>query len=105
MSLLSNDEVKVQQRINELERKLKREKDKRDKKLIHQKIVLGAFLLDMLEHDKVPGLREFTVDNLDNFLSRKSDKADFKPFIDNLKKHLDENDTIICGGDRSPRFF
>ena len=89
MSLLGIDDLKEQQRINELEQKIKREKAKRDKKITHQKIILGAFLLDMLEKNAVAGLKKYTAENLDDFLTRKSDKEDFESFIDNLKKDLD----------------
>lgn len=89
MSLLGRDDLKEQQKINELEQKIKREKEKLDKKLTHQKIVLGAFLLDMLEKNAVSGLKEYTADNLNEFLTRESDKKEFKFFIDNLKKEKD----------------
>lgn len=85
MSLLTTDKLKEQQKINELEKKIQDEKDKLDKKVIHQKIVLGEFLLDMLEKNAVAGLKEYTVNNLDEFLTRKTDKEAFKAFIDSLK--------------------
>lgn len=88
MSLLGVDELKEQQKINDLEQKIKREKAKRDKKITHQKIILGAFLLDMLEKNSVAGLKKFTAENLNEFLTRQSDKDDFAVFIDNLKKDL-----------------
>lgn len=88
MSLLGIDDLKEQQRINELEQKIRREKAKRDKKITHQKIILGAFLLDMLEKNSVAGLKKFTAENLNEFLTRQSDKDDFAVFIDNLKKDL-----------------
>ena len=88
MSLLGRDDLKEQQKINELEQKIKLEKEKLDKKLTHQKIVLGEFLLDMLEKNAVNGLKEYTADNLNEFLTRESDKKEFKFFIDKLKKDL-----------------
>lgn len=84
MSLLSNNELKEQQRINELEKKIKREKAKLDKKLTHQKIILGAFLVDMLENNSVHGLKEYTANNLPNFLTRKSDRELFKDLVESL---------------------
>jgi hypothetical protein len=60
MSLLDSDDLK--------------EKQKLDKKLTRQKILLGAFLVDALEKDSVDGLREYTADNLLDFLSRQTDK-------------------------------
>ena len=44
MSILDNSELKEQQRINDLQLKINREKQKLDKKLTRQKILLGAFM-------------------------------------------------------------
>ena len=74
MSLLGGNGLKEQQKINNLELKINREKQKLDKKLTRQKILLGAFLVDALEKDAVAGLREYTVDNLSSFLTRQTDK-------------------------------
>lgn len=74
MSLLGGNNLKEQQRINELEAKINREKQKLDKKLTRQKILLGAFLVDALENNSVQGLKEYTADNLLDFLSRQGDK-------------------------------
>lgn len=84
MSLLTGNDLKEQQKINELEQKIKREKAKLDKKLTHQKILLGAFLVDALEKDLVDGLREYTADNLLGFLNRQGDKDLMKDFIVSL---------------------
>lgn len=73
MSLLGND-LKEQQKINDLELKINREKQKLDKKITRQKILLGAFLIDALEKDSVHGLREYTANNLLGFLTRQGDK-------------------------------
>ena len=74
MSLLGGNDLKEQQKINDLELKINREKQKLDKKLTRQKILLGAFLVDALDKNSVDGLKEYTADNLLNFLSRKGDK-------------------------------
>lgn len=74
MGLLGGNDLKEQQKINELELKINREKQKLDKKLTRQKILLGAFLVEMLEKDSVEGLKEYTADNLLNFLTRQTDK-------------------------------
>ena len=74
MSLLDSSDLKEQQKINELELKINREKQKLDKKLTRQKILLGAFLVDVLEKDSVEGLKKYTADNLLDFLSRQTDK-------------------------------
>ena len=74
MSLLSGSDLKEQQKINELELKINREKQKLDKKLTRQKILLGAFLVETLEHDKVEGLKEYVAKELPKYLMRKGDK-------------------------------
>lgn len=86
MSLLGGNDLKEQQKINELELKINREKQKLDKKLTRQKILLGAFLVDALEKDSVDCLREYTADNLSSFLTRQTDKDLMIEFIKNLKK-------------------
>ena len=86
MSLLSGNDLKEQQKINELELKINREKQKLDKKLTRQKILLGAFLVDALEKDSVDGLREYTSDNLLDFLSRQTDKDLMAGFVAELKE-------------------
>ncbi len=74
MSLLGGNDLKEQQNINALELKINKEKQKLGKKLTRQKILLGAFLVDALENDAVDGLKEYTADNLLNFLTRQTDK-------------------------------
>ena len=74
MRLLDSNDLKEQQKINELQLKINREKQKLDKKLTRQKILLGAFLVETLEKDSVDGLKEYTADNLLNFLTRQTDK-------------------------------
>ena len=75
----------LQQKINELELKINREKQKLDKKLTRQKILLGAFLIDALENDSVDGLKEYTADNLLDFLSRQGDKDLMADLVKGLK--------------------
>ena len=48
MSLIDNSDMKEQQRINELQQKITREKAKLDKKLTRKKILLGSFLIEAL---------------------------------------------------------
>lgn len=74
MSLLGGNDLKERQKINELELKINREKQKLDKKLTRQKILLGAFLVDSLEKDAVDGLKEYTAANLLDFLTRQGDR-------------------------------
>ena len=84
MGLLGGNDLKEQQKINELELKINREKQKLDKKLTRQKILLGAFMVKLLETDQVDGLAQYTANNLDNFLTRQSDKELMSKLIDNL---------------------
>ena len=89
MSLLIADDDKELARLNELERQLKLKKEKISKNAIRQKILLGAFLLDLLENNKVSGLRDYTVANLENFVNRDGEKNLVKPVITNVKKLMD----------------
>lgn len=84
MGLLGGNDLKEQQKINELELKINREKQKLDKKLTRQKILLGAFFVDALERDLVEGLKGYTADNLLDFLARQGDKDLMKGFIESL---------------------
>lgn len=86
MSLLIADDDKELARLNELERQLKLKKEKISKNATRQKILLGAFLLDLLEHDKVHGLRNYTIENLESFVNRDGEKNLVKPVINNVKK-------------------
>ena len=90
MSLLTNDDLKEQQRINDLEQKIKREKAKLDKKMTRRKILLGSFMIELLEKNKVEDLAQYTADNLDAFLTRQGDKELMGDLINNLKSQVGE---------------
>ncbi|MGP9705279.1 mobilization protein MobS [Psychrobacter sp. AOP31-E1-50] len=94
MSLLGGNDLKEQQKINALELKISREKQKLDKKLTRQKILLGAFLVDALEKDAVDGLKKYTADNLLDFLSRQTDKDLMSDIIRVLEQPKDREDNI-----------
>lgn len=83
MSLLVNSK---ETQIAELERQIKIKKEQAEKALSRQKILLGAFLLDMIENDRLEGIREYTVNNLDKYLTRSSDKELLAPVIENVNK-------------------
>lgn len=103
MSLLGGDDLKEQQKIKELELKINREKQKLDKKLTRQKILLGAFFVDTLDKNNVKGLKQYTVRNLPNFLTRKTDQDLMKELIESLKdsETHDENDvTEVANTDK-----
>lgn len=94
MSLLGSSDLKEQQKINDLELKINREKQKLDKKLTRKKILLGAFLIDVLEKNKVEKLRDYVANNLDSFLTRESDRELMSDVIEKLKKISNKNDGI-----------
>ncbi|WP_298974676.1 mobilization protein MobS [uncultured Psychrobacter sp.] len=91
MRLLGGNDLKEQQKIHELQLKINREKQKLDKKLTRQKILLGAFLVDALEKDVVDGLKEYTSDNLLDFLSRQTDKDLMADLVKGLGGKVETN--------------
>ena len=94
MSLLVDENSREQQRINELQRQLDAKLAKQGKDETRQKILLGAFLLELLEQDKVGGLRQYTVDNLDKFLSRDGDRTLLLPVVTNVKKLMGQSGNL-----------
>jgi len=86
MSLFFDNESKEEQRLKELKRQLDLTVEKRNKAEIRQKILLAAFISDALENNKLNGLREYVIDNFENYLKRESDKNLIQPIIKNLKK-------------------
>lgn len=84
MDLLDSVDLKEKQKINELERKIKLEKTRLDKKLTRQKILLGSFLIDAIEKNQVVGLKEYVAENLPNYLTRDNDKKLLASLIDKL---------------------
>lgn len=84
MSMLGNDELKEQQKINELERSISRQKEKMSKKQTRQKILLGAFLLDTLEKNEVQGLKEYIAKTLPKYLTKVTDRELLKGLVENL---------------------
>ena len=89
MSLLGGNNLKEHQKINDLELKINREKQKLDKKLTRQKILLGAFMIKLLETNKIDGLVNYTANNLEEFLTRQGDKELMSDVINNLKSQVD----------------
>ena len=100
MSLLGGDDLKEQQKINELELKINREKQKLDKKLTRQKILLGAFLIETLEKNEFERLRDYVANNLDDFLTRESDRKLMSDVIEKLKKISNKNSEIDYNSDK-----
>jgi len=92
MSLLGGSDLKEQQKINELELRINKEKQKLDKKLTRQKILLGAFMIELLETGEVEELVKYTADNLNNFLTRESDRELMSNVVERLKNISNENE-------------
>lgn len=88
MSILGNDKLKEQQKVKSLELAINREKAKVDKKLTRQKILLGAFLIEVLEKNEVQGLREYTAKTLPKYLTRETDRDLLKGLIENLGNNI-----------------
>jgi hypothetical protein len=84
MGLIDKNDMKEQQRINELQQKIAREKSKLDKKLTRKKILLGAFLIETLEDNAVNDLRGYTAKNLPKFLTRETDRKLLSDFVVSL---------------------
>lgn len=84
MSLLGGNDLKEQQKINDLELKINREKQKLIKKLTRKKILLGAFLIETLEKNKVQGLKEYNAKALPEYLTRETDRELLKGLIENV---------------------
>ena len=90
MSLLDSNDLKERQKINELQLKINREKQKLDKKLTRQKILLGAFMIELLETNKIDGLAQYTADNLEEFFTSQWDKELMGDVINNLKSQVNK---------------
>ncbi len=81
-----SNELKERQRLEELKRQAKVQQVKLDKRLNKQKILMGAFLGQVLagnsEEDKF--IQNYVAKNFPEFLTRKSDKELFKSMIESL---------------------
>ena len=84
IELLSNDELREQQIINDLQLKINKQKEKVSKKITRQKILLGAFFVDALENNRVDGLRDYTAKNLPLYLTKDIDKNLLQGLVENL---------------------
>lgn len=89
MSIFDNqdsNELKERQRLEELKRQAKVQQVKLDKRLNKQKILMGAFLGQVLATDgeSEQMIREYFAIHFPEFLTRKSDKELFKSMIESL---------------------
>lgn len=95
----SND-LKERQRLEELKRQAKVQQVKLDKRLNKQKILMGAFLGQVLATDGADEqmIREYFAIHFPDFLTRKSDKFLFKSMIESLGGDMglgDEEDSFL----------
>lgn len=90
MDILGIDDIKEQQQIAEFERKMKQKKQKLDKKLTRQKILIGAFVIEQLKKDdeNLSDFKKVIAENFEEFLTRETDKELMSTFIKNLKKSV-----------------
>ena len=81
-----SNELKERQRLEELKRQAKVQQVKLDKRLNKQKILMGAFLGQVLATDgeSEQMIREYFAIHFPDFLKRKSDKELFKSMIESL---------------------
>lgn len=89
MSIFDNqdsNELKERQRLEELKRQAKVQQVKLEKRLNKQKILMGAFLGQVLATDgeSEQMIREYFAIHFPDFLTRKSDKELFKSMIESL---------------------
>ena len=81
-----SNKLKERQRLEELKRQTKIQQVKLDKRLNKQKILMGAFLGQVLatEGDDEQMIREYFAIHFPDFLTRASDKHLFKSMIESL---------------------
>lgn len=96
MDILGIEDIKEQQQIAEFERKMKQKKQKLDKKLTRQKILIGAFVIEQLKKDdeNLSDFKKVISDNFENFLTREADKELMAKFIKNLRKSVEVKQRI-----------
>lgn len=80
------NELKERQRLEELKRKAKLQQVKLDKRLNKQKILMGAFLGQVLvgESEEEKFIQNYFANNFPQFLTRKSDKELFASMVKSL---------------------
>lgn len=82
----ATNELKERQRLEELKRQAKVQQVKLDKRLNKQKILMGAFLGQVLvtEGESEQMIREYFAIHFPDFLTRVSDKHLFKSMVESL---------------------
>lgn len=95
-----SNELKERQRLEELKRQAKVQQVKLDKRLNKQKILMGAFLGQVLatEGESEQMIREYFAIHFPDFLTRASDKQLFKSMVESLggDMGLDEEDPFVA---------
>lgn len=99
IELLSSDELKEQQIINELQLKINKQKEKVSKKVTRQKILLGAFLVDLLENNRVQGLNDYVARALPDYLTRAADRKLLKNLVENLGGVMPDEEKVTSLSD------
>lgn len=81
-----SNSLKERQRLEELQRQAKVQQVKLDKRLNKQKILMGAFLGQVLatKGDDEKFIQNYFAMNFPNFLTRSSDKQLFKSMVESL---------------------
>lgn len=79
------------QKINSIQKELTEKKSTFDKTENHFKILAGTYFLDLLEKNSFHGLRKHTVETMNDYLTRASDRELFKPMLEEFAKDLGIN--------------
>ena len=100
------NDLKERQRLEELKRQAKLQQVKLDKRLNKQKILMGAFLGQVLatEGESEQMIREYFAFHFPDFLTRKSDKFLFKSMVESLGGDMDlgeEEDPFLANTKKS----
>ena len=99
------NDLKERQRLEELKRQAKVQQVKLDKRLNKQKILMGAFLGQVLatEGESEQMIREYFAIHFPDFLTRASDKHLFKSMVESLggDMGLDEEDPFVANTKKS----
>lgn len=97
------NELKERQRLEELKRKAKLQQVKLDKRLNKQKILMGAFLGQVLagESEDEKFIQNYFAKNFPEFLTRKSDKELFTSMVKSLGGDIGLDDEESKANDQS----
>ena len=96
------NELKERQRLEELKRKAKLQQVKLDKRLNKQKILMGAFLGQVLagESEDEKFIQNYFAKNFPQFLTRKSDKELFASMVKSLGGDIGLEEEAVKANDQ-----